>query len=238
MIARIQLRLGISLRSDRGITLSELIVTMALSTVVMTMVVGFFIQITSATATANDSRNTTATGANISNELADVIRPATPLRIFGQTAPDPAIVFGTSTSLTIYSYADNESNDVRPVRVSFTQNSQNQLVESRWNAIYNISSKLWEFPSITTTPASTRVMPGGLIAPSTATGAGATERAPLFEFLDSASQPIVPVSTGLTLAQRNSVTSIRFTVRTRADGPVSSTPITVQNTVSMPNIGL
>jgi hypothetical protein len=211
---------------------------MALSTVVLAIVVGFFVQITTATANVNYSRRTTASAANLANELADVIRPATPLRVLGQTAPDPAISAGTATSLTIYSYVDNLSNDVRPVRVSFSQNARNELVEKRWDATLNPTSKLWVFPATSATPTSTRVVPGPLIAPSVIAGAAASETAPLFEYLDSASQPIVPATTGLTLAQRNSVTAIRFTVRTRNDGPSSSAPITVQNTVTMPNIGL
>ena len=238
MITSIRARFRAPWRSDSGLSMMELIVSMGLSTIVLTMVVGFFVQITSATVKANDSRNTTAMASNIANELADVIRPATTLRVMGLTAPDPAILSATGASLTIYTYADNTSSSVRPIRISFSQNAKKQLVERQWNATMNASTGLWEFPAITTTPASTRVFPGVLIDPSTATGAGATETAPLFVYLDSGSAVVVPASTGLTLAQRASVAAIRFTVRTRTDTSTTARPIAIQNTVGMPNLGL
>ena len=238
MITAIRTRFGASRRSDIGLSLTELLVSMGLSTLVLTMVVGFFVQITSATVKANDSRNTTAIASNIANELADVIRPATTLRVVGSTAPDPAIVSATDTSLTIYAYVDNTSNDVRPIRVNFSQDSQKRLVEKRWLATKNATTGLWEFPAVTATPTSTRVFPGALIDPSTVPGAGATETAPLFVYLDSASQVAAPSGTGLTLAQRNSIAAIRFTVRTRTDTSTTAKPVAIQNTVGMPNLGL
>ncbi|MBG6055653.1 hypothetical protein IWX81_002076 [Salinibacterium sp. CAN_S4] len=216
----------------------ELIVSMALTTLVLSMVVGFFVQITSATIKANESRSTTALGSNIANELADVIRPATTLRVVGSTAPDPALVAATNTSLTIYAFADNTSSNVRPIRVSFSQDAKKQLVEKRWNATTNATTGLWEFPALGATPASTRVFPGALIDPSVAVGAGASETAPLFVYLDSASQVVVPSGTGLTLAQRSTIAAIRFTVRTRTDTSATAQPVAIQNTVGMPNLGL
>jgi hypothetical protein len=220
-------------RDDRGLSMMELIVAMGLSSLVLTLVVSFFIQITTATVSANNSRNSTAITSNIANELVDVIRPAT--KVIGALATDPAVVAGTTNSLIIYTNADNVATDIRPIRVSFTLDAQKRLVEKRWAATKD-SLGNWIFPALTAVPVSTRTLPGAILDPSTATTASATDRAPLFAYLDSACAYIVPGSSGLTLDQRKAVAVIEFTVRSRTEDSTTALPATIQNAVGMPNV--
>jgi prepilin-type N-terminal cleavage/methylation domain-containing protein len=225
--------LGVRARDDRGLSMVELIVAMGLSSIVLTLVVSFFIQITTATVSANNSRNSTAITSNIANELVDTIRPAT--KVIGALVTDPAVVAGTANTLTIYTNADSVATDIRPIRVSFSLDSQKRLVEKRWAATKD-SLGNWIFPALTIAPASTRTLPGIVLDPSTATTASATDRAPLFAYLDSACAYVIPGSSGLTLDQRKSIAAIEFTVRSRSEGSTTALPATIQNVVGMPNV--
>ena len=224
--------------SDEGITLVELLITMLLSTLVLLIIGSFFVQIVNATSKSNEARFATATAANIANELSDVIRPASTLVAVGSTKPTPAVAVGSANELVIYTYSDSVTSDIRPIRVRFALNAKNQLVESRWNATVNTTTGLWNFAAITTTPASTRTLPGTIVAPAAPTATETTATAPLFTYLDVNSAVVVPGGATLTDAQLETVASIRFTLRVRASTTPKAQVIVIQNVVGMPNLGL
>ena len=239
MITAIRTRFAVVRRDDdAGITLAELLITMFLSSLVLGLVATFFVQIARATTSANQSRQGSSIAANIANELSDTIRPATSLVVSGATKPDPAVVIGLPSKVTLYTFADNVATNVQPIRVQFEVTAANRLLESRWVATKNATTGLWVFPAMTATPSSTRLFPGTIIAASAATTPATSASAPLFSYYDSQSVEIIPAATGLTQSQRESVASIRFTVRTRSEASTTAAVVTIQNTVGLPNLGL
>ena len=229
---------------DRGITLTELIVAIALSTVVMGLIVSFFVQITNATITSNESRNSTAAAANIAAALADAIRPAAPVRLTTNTDLDPAIIRGDDVSVMLYSFADNLATDIRPVRIRFSLDAKKQLVEERWDATRSAITNPWVFPPLANTPALTRTLPGALIDPLASAPVGSTAGQSLFVYIKpDPSKPgscvtVDPGPAGLSAADLKLIVGVEFTVRTRGDGPSRISPVTIQNKVLMPNVGI
>jgi len=63
-----------------------------------------------------------------------------------------------------------------------------------------------------------------------------TAAEPLFRYYNAAGTELVPGPSGLTLAQRQATTSIKFDVKVLADN--SREVVEVQNTVGMPNMAL
>lgn len=209
---------------DAGLSMVELIVSMMVTAVVMTIVGTMFVNVARITTNSNASTSRSGIASNIVNELAKVIRPATNNSVTGNTAADPAVVSGTASALTLYALVDSSPTALTPYKVGFRIDSQGNVVEDRWTA--SLSQGFWVF----TGTVASRIIGGPL-----QTTAGT---APLFVYLDETNAVITPGADGLTLAQRGLVASIQITVTVTNQPSTGSDPIVIVNTVGMPNLQL
>lgn len=209
-----------------GMSLAEVLVSSMLTLVIMTMIATMFVQVTKITTASNQTHNSNGVAANIANELSAVIRVATTLAKSNVATPDPAIVAGTRSSLTLYTLSNTSADNPAPVRVTFTLDSSNTLTEQRCGGV--ASAGFWTFGSCSST--STRIIGQGLLAP-TATGNQ------LFTYRTVNNADMVIGTGSLTAAQRAQVASIVVTVRAQAPG-AETNPVLVQNVVVLRNLGL
>ena len=226
-------RMGCRLRRIRddesGLSLVELLVSLGLSLLMLVMVANMFIQVTRITTASNQTHNSNGVAANVSNELSAVLRVATTLAKSNVATPDPAIVAGTRSSVTIYSLSNTSATNPAPVRVTFTLDSAGRVTEDRCAGV--ASGAYWTFGSCSST--STRILGDGILAP---TGTGNQ----LFTYLDVNGVSLVPGSGGtgsLTAAQRALVAKIVVIVRAQAPGSETDA-VLVKNTVVLRNLGL
>lgn len=213
--------------SDEGLSLSELLVSIMVTSIALAMVTALFVNVVKVTGVSNATTQRSSSAANVINEISTVIRPATDIAIANST-PMPAVDAATGLTLTIYSFVDTVPNSPAPSKVSFSIDSNRNLVESRIAG--TLSAGYWVF---TATP-KTRTLPGPLQRLS---GDNA-----LFVYLDATNTVLIPGTDGLTAAQRDAVASIKVNVTIANNGLVSSTdvngsdPVTIVNTFGMPNL--
>jgi hypothetical protein len=204
---------------------------MLLSALLMSITVGFFVNVTKLTTQSESIRRSTADASNIMNAVSTAIRASVRNAIESSTTPDPAIVAATATSITVISYTDagvsGEAGSVfeTPLMLRYRIDSSGRMLEDRWAA--QVSPKGYAvFPSLTTDPDATRIL-GNVVVNTTSD--------PLFRYYNTSGAQ-VGGSGALTLAQRSSVTSVRFTVKVRSDN--SNETVELDNTVGMPNMDL
>lgn len=228
MISRI--RKCIPSSNDRGITLIELIVAMGLVIVLSTIVVGTYRSLVQAIGTANSLNRNTEQASLGMNEAAREIRAATSNPVSGSSVNDPAFVQATTESLVIYAYVNLQSVSVQqPVMVRLMVDpTTRRLIENIWPATQT-STGYWIFPSTSTTPTSTRIL--------SSTVATRTSPNPwLFTYLAGSTALVVPTTGSFTTAQLNSITSVQITLTVQSSLTNGTRPVTLQNTVGMPNL--
>lgn len=205
---------------DAGASLTELLVTMFVSGIVLAIVGTMFVNVARITTNSNASTQRNSIAGNIMSELSKVIRTASTNPTSG--TPDPAIISGTGTALTLYSYVDANPASPAPTKVGFRIDAQGQVIEDRWTA--SISNSYWVF---TGSPTSRPL--GGPVT---------TAAAPLFSYIEADGDVITVASSGLTAAQRATVASVRVNVTLDNTLTTGADPIIVVNTVGMPNLKL
>lgn len=213
-------------RQDAGLSLVELLVGMGLTTLLMILVGSMFVQLTKITTNSTTSQNTTQVASNAANTISSVLGTAT--TVATSTSVTPAIVSGTRSSLTLYSYASTDALDPAPVRVAFTLDASAKLTDTRCTA--KRTGGYWTFT--TCAASSTRTVAMGLQAPSTTPAVN-----PLFTYLDASGQPIVIGTGSLTAANLTQVASIVVEV-TVITGSPTSRPTVIRNTIVLRNLGL
>jgi Tfp pilus assembly protein PilW len=212
-------------RDESGLSMAELLVAALLTSIVMVMVTSFFIQTAKLTTAAAQTRQSTGIAANVANDITSVVRMATTLAKSSSEIPDAAIVAGTRSSLTIYSYANTSATDPAPIKVTFTLDASGAVTETRCTG--TSSSGFWTFGTCATT--STRTLGTGILAPT-----GVSDQ--LFTYRDG-SGTVMSIGTGsLSATQRAEVSSILIQVRTQTGA--SGDVIWVKNSVVLRNLGL
>jgi len=211
-------RLREGARSDAGLSLTELLVTILLTGIIMTMVGSMFINVARLTSNSNATTQKSSVAANLMDAVSKVIRTASNIPVPGQDVPDPAIVAGTGSSLTIYSFVDTSSVVPEPTKVGYRVDASGNLIEDRWKGTTVGGSTTFA------ATASSRVLGGPILTP---TGSGA-----LFAYLGPAGQ-VADISAGFA-----DVASIRVTITMANQLTTGSDPILVVNTVGMPNLKL
>lgn len=212
------------LRQDEGYTLVEALIVMVLSALLMTVAVTFFTTVSMQTMHAVGTRQSTADASNIMNVVSTSIRAAVRNPIATSPNPDPAIVAGTKTSLTVITYTDAGPSFELPQRLRYSIDASGRMKEEAWLATdvggYAV------FPAITATPTSKRFL--GNVVVNTAAE-------PLFRYFDSSGTQLGASGT-LSATERAAVTSVRFFVKVRSD--TSKEVVVLDNTVGMPNMDL
>ncbi len=216
----IRLRRRFATAPDSGLSMMELIVSMAVTTLVLAIMGNMLVTVARITADSNKTTSRSGVASNIMNEIVKVIRPATNIAVSTSSTNDPAIVAATPTSLTLYSFVDADPASPAPKKVTFRVDAQGMVFEDRWTA--TVSQGYWVFTGAVSTS-----QIGGPIQGS------------LFTYLDGLDAPVVPSGTGLTLAQRSTVASIAVSVQIGNTAAYGSDPVIItNNTVAMPNLGL
>jgi prepilin-type N-terminal cleavage/methylation domain-containing protein len=214
-------------RRDAGITMIELLVAMMIVVILSTIVIGFYQSTVQSLATANSINRNTEQASNGMNESAREIRAATSNPVLNQPNA-PAIVQAANETLVLYAYVGLQSTQAQlPVMVRLRVDpTTRRLMEDIWPATQNAGG-YWIFPATTAPPTTTR-----LLAATVANPTGGTY---LFTYM--AGTTPVPVGTWTT-AQYNSITSIKITLTIQGSLTDATRPVTLQNTVGMPNLNL
>lgn len=223
---------------DRGVTVVEVLVAMLVAAVLSAIVITTFVSITSAIATAAAINRNTAGASNGMKEISRQIRAATANPI-SNTSVDSAIVQASNETLVIYAHANLQPSSAQsPIMVQLRVDPVGRsLIEDTWDGTLN-SSGFWGFPSITSTPRLSIVL-----AAKVSQHFGANPF--LFSYFAGSIAVPVPAGGSLTKAQRESITAIQVTLSveggaTSATGTTSESsglhPVTLQNTVGMPNV--
>jgi hypothetical protein len=224
MMARLHRRLAAARAADEGVTLIELMVAAFLSTLILVAMCTMFVVVAKQTVNSQGIRLSTADASNIVNVISTTIRASINNAVQNSDTPDPAIVSGTSSALVVISYTDAGPSFQTPLQIRY-QIVGGRMTEDRWKP--TIVQGYAVFPAVTTTPYQTRTL--GNVVVNTALE-------PLFRYYNSAGTELIPGTTGLSLSQRQTTTSVKFDVKVLA--ATSHQVVEVQNNVGMPNMAL
>lgn len=215
---------------ERGLGLSELIVAVVLFGIMLTAVSGLVVSTQRGFATARAISENTRSASNGMNEAARMIRAGTVNPVQGHPLPDPAFVSAATEALTLYAYVNLDAAAPGPVMVRLEVDGQRRLVESRWAAT-PLAEGNWSFPAPTEPADSIRTL-----AESVSPGAAGAPA--LFTYFRSDGTVLPDSVTGVPLDHLGSIASVKvtLTVQSSRDGPRN--PVTLQNTVGIPNLGL
>ncbi|MBX3097814.1 MAG: hypothetical protein M9882_08080 [Homoserinimonas sp.] len=214
-------------RDEMGLTLTELLVSMLVLSIIMVIATGVFIN-TGRAAGIGNSVNTSTKAASLGlNELASAIRFAASNPVSGQAIDDPALVVAKDDLLTVISYLDVDASSPQPVKIAFTIDAQGRLIEVRYDS-YELSKGFWGFK---TTPASTQILTGALVEPETG-------EAELFTYLNSDNEALTVPTSGLSLAQRQSVAAVKISIKLKSDDASAGSPVKFESIVGIPNLGI
>jgi len=234
---------------ERGLSLIELLVSITLTAILLTIVVSAFTQFSGSfrqSRSATDSANVADVGMN---ELTRVIRSATEIEVSGTATNLPVFITAKKEELLLYAYIDTSSLTPAPTLIHFKIDPVSRdLVETRW-----ASTKVngyWTFPGFagsapdrtviaSATPILKRVIARKLVAPT-------ASEASLFTYLKTegctGAQPtcdLVPASgNALSSAEVQQVVAVGVTMKVQADDLQRAAPVTITNRVGLPNLGL
>lgn len=218
-----RLRALLGQRGDAGVTITELIVTMALLSVVTTLIL---VMVTTVARSFTHERTATDNAMNASNgmnELTRVVRSGTSLQLTGVVEQQPPFVSAGTNSVLMYVYIDADSANPRPLKVQFSVDAQGRVRETRWLATTTKSP--WTFSTTSTVRTIARSVPAG--APQ------------LFRYYDAGGNELVVPDTGtLSSAQVDLVASVQISLTVQSDTSSRVDPVTLQNTVGIPNLGV
>lgn len=227
MIARLR-RLRDECGNEQGMTLLELVVAMAVSSILIALVVSMF---TTASRTVNDQEAAIENSRLASvamNEVTRIMRAGTEIPVSGSAANTPVFAFAGSERIVMHSFIDAASaTDPAPLRVEFSRNADNELVETRWDA-YHVYGTYWSFR---TTSTYSRTIARSLLPPESSR--------PLFTYFTKDNVALTPASgASLTTAQIRNIAAVQITMQVQGDDSGRVDPIVVQNLVGLPNLGV
>src|SRR5665647_2329800 len=100
-------------------SLTELIVAMMVTGIVLAIVGTMFVNVAKVTSNSNKTTTRSNTASNIMSAISTVIRPAVDNAVSG-AADDPAVVSATPLSLTIYSLVNTNAVSPQPTKVAYS----------------------------------------------------------------------------------------------------------------------
>jgi Flp pilus assembly pilin Flp len=218
-------------RSDEsGLSMTELLVAMFLTLIILAMVGNFFLSTAKITLNAKQNRNTNDVASNVINEVTDAIRVSTDLsKSDGST--DYAILDGSTRSkLIVYTLSNTSATSPAPSKITFDLlGTAPSMYVQETRCPGSASGSVWVF----TSPCTVRNLGVGVIPPDSATDTANQ----LFTYRDSLGAAILIGTGKLSDTQRDSVAAITVTVRALAEK--STTPsVIMTNTVVLRNLGL
>ncbi len=206
-----------SLRSDEsGLTIIEMMVTLLLMGIVGTIMFASVVSVTQ-TLTHSQANSDSLDIARVGmNRLAKTVRSGMSIQQNG-SADLPPLVSMAPNQLTVYA-----SLGTVPAKVTYSIDANRQLIES-WYAGVATSSPYWTFSATPRTEVIARQIP--------------TTAASLFTFLDVNGSPVAN-QTSTNSADLALVHAVAITLTIDSNPAKGGGPVTLVNTVSMPNQGI
>ncbi|EAR25716.1 hypothetical protein A20C1_07548 [marine actinobacterium PHSC20C1] len=212
-------------RDEAGVTLSELIVTIALMSMLLAMVMTIFVTFTKTFAEERSATSNTAGATVAMNELTRVIRSGTENPVAASTLNDPVFSYAGTERVVLQAYLDTDAANPKPVKVEFLITADRTLVEKRWNAQLQASG----YFTFQTTAASQRTVVRQISTGTTS----------VFRYFDDSNTELTPPAGGtLTLAQRRVVAAVKVSMTIQTDPTGRAKTASLENTVGIPNLGL
>ncbi|MFF2633795.1 PilW family protein [Microbacterium sp. NPDC058021] len=215
---------------DDGMTLIELVVAMGVFGILLTLVVSMFVSAARSFSDQQGAIDNSRLASTSMNEVTRIIRAGTEIPVSGTSVKLPVFVYAGAEKIIIHSFIDaGTSADPAPVKVEFARNAGNELVETRWAAYHwPVGTTYWVFqPSA----ASSRTIARSLTPVSAAT--------PLFRYYDKNGAILSPsAGASLSVDQIRNIASVRVTMRVQADASGRVEPVSIQNMVGIPNLGV
>jgi len=209
---------------QRAVTLSELIVTVALMGMLLAMVMTIFVTFTKTFSEERSASANTSAATIAMNELTRVIRAGTENPVASATLNEPVFSVASAENVVLQAYLDTDALDPEPVRVQFQITTDRTLVETRWDA-RALSSGYFSFYN---TPASERTVVRQI----------ATGGTPVFRFYTKDNVELVLSSGGsLSESQRRQIAAVKITMTVQTDPTGNAKTATLENTVGIPNLG-
>lgn len=214
--------------NDAGLTLIELLLAMMLTSLIAVMAMSLFMTSNNSVKISQSVDGGTRQASNGMNEVARMIRAATPDPVAsplpGAPVATPAIVSASANSITFYAFVNLAASSESPVMVTYTVNNKGQLLETLCPATTTVAglNGHWDF----VTGASCKA-PRILCNSIPLSGQ-------LFHYLTGAGTEITPPGTDATLLPTIRAVKVVLTITNTGAGVV---PVTLSNTVGMPNLG-
>jgi prepilin-type N-terminal cleavage/methylation domain-containing protein len=215
MLSRMRRRTRLA-RGDRGLTLAELMVTMVLMGVVGTIMITTVASVVK-TVTHNQANADSVDIARIGmNRLTMNIRSGMAIQQSG-LADLPALAEIAPNKLTVYA-----SLGPVPTKITYSINTNRELVE-QWYPGVAASNPFWTFATTPRTTVIARKIP--------------TTAAAMFTFLDGTGAPLA-IQTSTNVNDLALVRSVRIALTVDIDPARGGGPVTLSNTVVLPNLGI
>lgn len=210
---------------DRGLSLAELLVTIMIFGIVLTVVTGTFVSLTRTTTQAGNTDSNVRNASNGMNELTRQIRSAVNVQVPNATADAPAFQDARPESLTVSTAVNQVGSTAQPQLVTFTVGAGRSLVEQK-TASLPLQTSYWQFTGTKTS----RTLAGPVTVASASVPV-------LFQYADVAGNPLTPdTSLGkLSVDQLKLIASVTITLSIKSSS-ANDSGVTLVNTVGLPNI--
>jgi prepilin-type N-terminal cleavage/methylation domain-containing protein len=225
VIARLRTRLGRVVsptESDRGISLVELLVSMVVFALLLSMTVGFFVSASRANLVDQQVDSTNRTASNGVDEMTRVIRGALTNPVLNQTVNDPEFVSAGTNSMIVYSSINLTSNTAQTLKIQFAIVGSS-LIETTWLPIVANG-----YSTFATTASSTRTLASPVVLPA----AGGPN---LFSYIDGTGATIAPVSGFIPTASVVNIAAVTVNLQIGTANTGSQSTL-LTNTVGLPNV--
>ncbi|MDN4643471.1 hypothetical protein QCD75_05655 [Arthrobacter sp. PsM3] len=223
--------------SERGMSLTELLVASIVLMIVLTAASALYVSATKAMSMAGALNANTANASNGMNEVVRVIRAGTSNPVENLPLDAPAFLEAKPESVILYSYVTSDPAVPRPVMTHFYLNAQRQLVEDRWVA--TSQSGYWSFPSPTPgasgyrVPDSTRILTTAVPTPQ---GTAADLFTYYGDVRGTETTRLAAARNDVPAASLERIVAVQVTLTTQQSLTNSSSPVTLTNLVGIPNL--
>lgn len=210
-------------KRESGLSLIELLIAIMLTGLIMTLGVWMFVAGTHSVSLAQSIDGGTRQASNGMNQVARMIRAATPNPLANPTPGNPlnapAVISATATSVQFYAYV-NLSGAESPVMVAYGV-SGGILQETQYPATSNTAGANghWDFGAAKPTRNLCNSIPSGTV---------------VFRYFDKTRAELLPANL-TTDTQRAAIASIQVTITIQPTGAANAVSIT--NTIGMANVG-
>lgn len=209
-------------REERGITLAELIVAMAITSLLLTLVGSFFVSMTRAQQTVTSVSDSTRQGTTSMNQVGRYLREANRLQV-NKTTTSPAFISATSTSVQFYSAVDLTTARAGLSKVTISIDAAGRLQLQRQQGTCPTDG----YCTFTGATSST------ILATAVRSQTAGTDPQPLFSYLGDGG---VPVTNPRTAAAYDSIRSVVVNLEVGSTSGDSANDTTFQATVNLRNL--